>query len=390
MSVIALNFSFLPSNNQPVSLIACIRDSAFLRYNGEVVKIQDVRSGDLLLGDDNTPRFVHSVTKQNHPVQEKLYSINNQHQIVTGQHILLLKLRTPFFHHLVPIHTNTPSISFVLHWCENHRLISRIFFDEPSMRNMMNELIASKRANVMGDICEMSIDNYLQMSSKWKSLYYGFYVDRIDCWISKPIFFHPWTLGYHWNLYYNSLDNKPLLEEYKINTVEIRLQVLAGILDAHAFITTLQNDQHTPWYKFTHTNQAFYEDTIFIARSLGYTIRKKHFSIHFEDAVKYYYVHIGGPHLSDIPCRIKILSLPPSYHCNANANHIMSLYPITITPIEEKVRRGEDVNNILYELKIDRNNRVVTADFTVWGEERKKKQDEIKHIKKHLSKPRSQ
>src|SRR3990167_10948743 len=68
------------------------------------------------------------------------------------------------------------------------------------------------------------------------------------------------------------LNNKHIPENYKINSREVRLKVLAGIIDTDGYLTK----NKWPWYDIILKSDTLAKDIVFLARSLGFgvTIKK--------------------------------------------------------------------------------------------------------------------
>ena len=71
--------------------IGChVKGTKILKYSGEIEKVENIKTGDLLMGDDSTSRKVLSITSG----QEELYKIipvKGKSFIVNASHILSLK-----------------------------------------------------------------------------------------------------------------------------------------------------------------------------------------------------------------------------------------------------------------------------------------------------------
>jgi hypothetical protein len=105
-----------------------------------------------------------------------------------------------------------------------------------------------------GKIIEIEVNNFLKLSTENQKLYKGYRtaVDFQSQLISKD----PYQIGY--NITTNIPDN------YKINSREIRLQVLAGIIDRYGKLNDSKDN-------IIITNIDFKDDLLFLARSVGLT-----------------------------------------------------------------------------------------------------------------------
>lgn len=97
------------------------KDTEVLMFDGTKRKVQDLSQGDLLMGDDNTPRTILTMTKG----QGKMYDIipanNGPRFTVNKQHILVLKnsIKTP------QIFTRKERFNVV--WWENNQQTNKLF-----------------------------------------------------------------------------------------------------------------------------------------------------------------------------------------------------------------------------------------------------------------------
>lgn len=115
-----------------------------LMYDGSLKKVEDVKVGDLLMGDDSTPRRVLSITRG----REMMYWVRQKHGIdyrVNESHIL-------------------------------------------SLKRSRNE-----NSHRKGEIVNISVKDYLTKSKKWKSNYKG-YKTEVE-FEHKPVPIDPYFLG---------------------------------------------------------------------------------------------------------------------------------------------------------------------------------------------------
>ncbi len=150
---------------------------------------------------------------------------------------------------------------------------------------------------------------------------------------------------------YHLLNNKHITMEYKINSSENRLKLLAGIIDTDGNTnkcSTLGNG-----IEITQKNKTLAEDICFLSRSLGFStslnkVTKKIKSIGFEG--EYYRIVING-NTAEIPC-IEKRKLKGAYQCKRDV-----------------LRHGFRVDYLprdsYYGFQIDGNGRYLLGDFQV-------------------------
>ena len=147
------------------------KDTPILMYDGTIKLVQDIKVGDLLMGDDSKPRSVLTLASG----KDKMYDIiskNGDKYTVNQEHILCL------------------------------------------------------RKSENNDIKEISVKDYLQLNEKEKSLLKGYKV---------PIDFRELTYkidSYDFGISLKKNDLlKKILTQYKCNSRTNRLMILAGIID---------------------------------------------------------------------------------------------------------------------------------------------------------------
>jgi DNA topoisomerase II len=153
---------------------------------------------------------------------------------------------------------------------------------------------------------------------------------------------------------YNLINNKHIPKEYIINSKEIRLQLLAGIIDTDGTVfrngTRIQISQG-------HIHKQLIYDILYLARSLGFCCSIRSFITKYKlknNEIKEslaYIINISG-NIEDIPTKL------PRKKCNntKKQNTDKSTGQITITEKEESEYIG---------IKIDGNERFLINDFTV-------------------------
>ena len=95
---------------------------------------------------------------------------------------------------------------------------------------------------------------------------------------------------------YDLLYNKHVPNDYKINDVETRMQLLAGFLDADGHLSKDNN------FEFSQKSKKLFDDIVFIGRSLGLMV-----SVEKPKKIKgkiYHRANIYGPGIDEIPTKI--------------------------------------------------------------------------------------
>jgi hypothetical protein len=190
------------------------KGTPIIMSDGTIKLIEDIKEGDLLMGDDSRPRTVLSLARG----RDKMYNIipiKGERYTVNQEHILCLRASEN---------------------CEG-----------------VNNYITND------NIIEISVKDYLELPEETKALLKGYKVP-VD-FPEKEVPMDPYLIG-------NTLtDNIPLL--YKCNSRVNRLKLLAGLLDINGKV-----NQKGTCFEFIQKNESLLDDVIFLARSLGFDCYK--------------------------------------------------------------------------------------------------------------------
>ncbi len=267
-------------------------DTPVMMHDGLIKMVQDIKTGDLLMGDDSTPRKVLSTCKG----KEQLYKVipeKGNPYVVNESHILSLK-------------------------CSN------------KTNNLKK-----------GDIVDISVKEYLNLPPSYHEKDGPLLGYRVPVnFPEQKINFDPYMIGLWLGngslktelKEQNLINNKHIPMVYKCNSQEIRLKVLAGILDSN---------ESLPGYDIVQ-DEKLLDDIIFLARSLGFAAYKTKCQKGF------YKTTIHGHGLEEIPTTIKRKQVDVDKNV------------LTTRIILEKQEIGD-----YYGFEIDGNRRFLLGDFTV-------------------------
>lgn len=203
-----------------------------LMFDGTLRQAQHINPGELLMGDDSTPRTVLSTCTG----EDDMFKINpskGEPYIVNSPHII--------------------------------------------------SLISEK-----GNYIDIPLNNYIKKSDEWKNLHKGYRV--IVEWPDKNTPEDSYIFGLNMNL-------SKIPNVYKINSKEKRIQLIKGIIEKNAYYNL--NDKS---YEIESKEECLIDDIAFIARSVGYNVKKEGSSkttfkvcINLEYNLKYSFtvVHLG-------------------------------------------------------------------------------------------------
>lgn len=355
------------------------KGTTVMLYSGKYKNIEDVEVDDILMGDDSTPRNVLKLFRGT----QDMYKISSNQSGHTGytvnaDHILLFKIHP---------HINCQWVNTCNHWivdwfdANTEELKTQSFI--PVSLSDENIEIARREAKDFADnldqtiyILEKSTEEYFAMS-KYKKKYYSLYTSGVE-FPERQILLDPYFLGlwlgdggkHNCSVtntdpeiveavtnyckiggkenpivdYHNLLYNKHIPDDFKYNSRNIRLRVLAGIIDTNG-----SYNQNNGNYEITQKSKILSDDITYLSRSLGfYTSVQPCFYKEGEKEGDYWRIYISGDNLDDIP-----VLLPRKKVIKSTCTH-------TFLPNIECIGPGK-----YYGFLLDGNHRFIGADFNV-------------------------
>lgn len=378
-------------------------DTPILMFDGKIKMVQDIKVGELLMGDDSTSREVLSLAKG----QDEMYKISpvkGESYVVNQEHILCLKVSgKPIINNWKNKRGEVTELS--VKWFENVKWNTKNF--KLNEREKAEEFL--KNVNHQ-EITEIPVKEYIKLNKSIKEKLKGYKVS-VD-FLEKQLNFDPYIMGlwlgdgssngsgitnqdstilhylantlpkYKCYLQYqvrqeentygyringtgtelpntnnfmkelrneNLINNKHIPMIYKCNSRENRLKLLAGLLDSDG---SLVDDGCT--FDITQKSEKLIDDIIYLCRSLGFACYKS-------DSIKgcWYkgvyregnYFRISGEGTNEIS------TLCP----RKKANKRKQIKNVLVTGIKVK-HVGKDN---YYGFTLDGNRRYVMGDFTV-------------------------
>ena len=336
------------------------KDTEILMHNGSIKLVQDIVVGDLLMGDDSTPRKVLSLARG----REQMYKISSKkgdEYVCNESHILSLKCATNHskklkkgtivdisvkefldlpksFHgkggvlygYKVPINFEEKNIDF------DPYFLGFWLGDGASSKSM----ITTQESHVIKYFADyfknVKKDLYLQ--------YTGFQYDyRINSLLNKNSFLEFLREN-------NLIKNKHIPKDYLHNSRQNRLSLLAGIIDSDGYF-------NKNCIEIVQKNEKLLDDIVYLARSLGFAAYKKRVIKTCTNAKGgpkdgiYFLTTIYGRGTEDIP----VLCPRKKGHVRKQIKDAL-VYRLNISKLEI---------DDYYGFEIDGNRRFVLGDFTV-------------------------
>ena len=303
------------------------KDTPILMFDGTIKMVQDIVPGELLMGDDSTPRTVLTLGN-GRDTMYKITNVKGESYTVNSEHILCLKYSIN--KHIV---NDKKGKRFRVLWFNNKtvKLNLKDFYYKNDSRIVLQQAREFMETIKEEKICEISVKKYLKLSDTIKNQLKGYSVPVN--FVEKKLDFDPYIIGlwlgdgsrdgtgiccqdatilkylssklpqYDCYLQYNGdkydyringlksngklggnnrmlntlkkydlIKNKHIPHIYKCNSRENRLKLLAGLIDSDGSLL-----HHKSGYEFSQSleHEQIIDDVIYLARSLGFACYKK-------------------------------------------------------------------------------------------------------------------
>lgn len=208
------------------------KDTPILMYDGTIKIVQNVKIGDVLMGDDSTPRTVLTLARGT----DEMYDIvpnEGDKYTVNSEHILVLKY-------------------------------------DPLVENKEDEVILKQYESYEKDIIEIEVQDFLRLPPLLQKDLKG--IRKGVEFKEKEVPEDPYFIGLH--LTTITTTDKQIPKDYLINSRKKRLRLFAGIIDANNSGHYNINKNN---YDVIQESNTLTEGILFLARSLGFAAYSKKF-----------------------------------------------------------------------------------------------------------------
>jgi len=345
------------------------KGTPIIMYDGSIKKVEDIVVGDLLMGDNSTPRKVLSICNG----QEQLYRVdqkNGDSYIVNESHILSLKRTPDGKSKSKDYQINDISITDYLNSSKTKKHLLKGYkvpiscpsketpFDPYLLGLWLGDGISADLQFSVGEVDDQIVQ-YLEQFCRDNNLVLVKYPDKREAADSyalrlykgnrRPSNIKPFKINWLKQEFkkLNLFHNKHIPEAFKFNDEKSRLALLAGFIDADGHI------DYKDTCSITHRQMPFIKDIVFIARSLGFRVtckpcRKKCTTTGYEG--DYWRVTITG-NIDRIPTKLPRKQAGPR---RSKKNPLICGIKVVPTGIGD-----------YYGFEIDGNKRFLLGDFTV-------------------------
>jgi len=375
-----------------------------LMYDGTIKNVEDINIGELVMGDDSTPRNV----LETHNGIDTLYKVSNRKgetYTVNSHHILSL-----IYTAKKNLRDRPERQSYQVIWFDKNKY--KLNYKTFSYNNKNKEYVYTEAKKFLNDLLDdrkvdIPILEYLKLSKKYRDNLLGYQVPidfpkvevhidpyMIGYWLGdgtshnsnittqdstvlhyfsknlqklnlfleyKNNYTYKLSTGVHGqkdNLFLktlrelNMLNNKHIPHIYKCNSREVRLKLLAGFIDADGHLGKRNDFEITQCEK----HEKLLDDIIYLARSLGFSAYKhiKKTSWTHNGIKKFgtaFRININGEGIDKIPT---LIQRKKAYPRKPRVNALVSQIKV------EEVGKGD-----YYGIELDCNNRFVLGNFIV-------------------------
>jgi len=251
-------------------------DTPIMMFDGTFKKVQDIQIGDKLMGDDSTPRNVLSLARG----KEQMYKISSKkgdEYIVNESHILSLKSSTNFKSNMKKGQIIDISVKDFLNLPKSYHgkggpLLGYkvpVMFPEIEVEfdpyllgywlgdgSSSDTGITTQESYIIKYFVELFKTKHTDLYLRYKGTQYDYRINAINGSKNGNSFMR-------FLRKYNLINNKHIPFNYKCNSRNIQLQLLAGIIDSDGY-------QKGNCYEICQKNTQLADDIVFLCRSLGF------------------------------------------------------------------------------------------------------------------------
>lgn len=216
-----------------------IKGTKILMYDGSIKNVEDVQIGDTLMGDDNTPRIVQKLYKG----IDQLYKItlsNGDFQIVNSHHPVYFK-KYNWNTKTYTEHTLTAPELMKIKNLNKGYYIPKAIINFHSRSILIDPYFLGLWLGD-GDSTRLDIANEDSEILDWLKATYPGYVRNLRQSETCKVFHISKSHIYDYCFRkYNLYNNKHIPEDFKLNTSDIQLKVVAGLIDTDGTYNSRKN-----------------------------------------------------------------------------------------------------------------------------------------------------
>ena len=278
-----------------------IKGTKVLMYDGSIKNVEDIVIGDNLMGDDNTPRIVQELYNGT----DQLYKVtlsNGDYQIVNSHHPIFFK-KYNWTNGTYTEHTLTAQELMNTRNLNKGYYIPKAVLNFPYKPVTINPYFLGLWLGD-GDSSRLDIANEDKEVLNWLSDNYEGTIRNLKQSKSCKVFHISKTTHVYNRLFseYGLYNNKHIPNDYKINSPEVQLRVVAGLIDTDGTYNTKKN-----FFEITqrHDRKHILDDIKFMCECNGLKCSiSSRISTGKKKGILHYRLRISGD-LSIIPTKIE-------------------------------------------------------------------------------------
>ena len=332
------------------------KDTPILMYDGSIKMVQDVQVGDVLMGDDSTPRNVLTLARGRETMYKIADASDREEYIVNESHILSLKASRHYSKKYTEGSVHDISVKDYLALPKTIRgllLGYRAQIEYPAQPTTADPYVMGHIINIDYNMHNYIADGGTSVVTIFKSVYD--YIHKVTNLGTTDDVYVVYVINYCRDPYlrqmmetFHARSHIPM--EYKCNSREVRLRVLAGILDSCVVSARFTDHYITE----VLDNGTLAEDILSLARSLGFGAGIRVVYRGHSPTSRYKVViRIYGDNIGEIPVERDYFRIQRG---TCLKHRTSDLYSIKVTALEE---------DDYYGFEIDGNRRFVLGDLTV-------------------------
>lgn len=315
-----------------------------IMFDGSIKKVKNIIVGDKLMGPDSKPRTVLATTNGFGQLY-KVKPVKGDSHIFNEEHIFTLRASFNTKHYdqgelydisLKDYVDSTKDTKRQLKWARSEGIDfpDKEVFDPYLMGVYLGDGSRHCQSIANGDI---EVQTYLEKICK--SVYQG----RKSC---KQYRFNKEIKEEFKKCLTNGIEEKFIPDEYKINSRENRLKILAGLIDTDGYM-------HNNYWEITTKFPKLHDDILYLCRSLGFaaysTIKKVKLKT-WTESREYFRITISGE-LTEVPIKVERKKTKPRGQIKNVCNTGFEL---------EKIEKGEYAG-----FELDGDGRHLMSDFSI-------------------------
>ena len=265
------------------------KNTPIIMFDGSVIKVQDIKIGDELMGDDSTPRKVCSLATGKDDMYDVI-PVHGDKYTVNSEHILCLKYSERGKISVVSGHVKATHLDN-----NTHAFKSKLFNTADEADQYLDAFSENDKIN------EISIVDYLKLSNSVKKELKG-YRKGID-FLEKKVNVDPYTIGL-WigdgskkgpfktsdssDMFlqetvqkHNLVHNQHIPLDFISNSRNNRLKLLAGLIDSNASYTAKDD-----CFEISLKTERIADDIKYLCNTLGFAAHKNTGSCKYTESKK--------------------------------------------------------------------------------------------------------